>query len=116
MILREKESEEKYQKFLKEEYNGKCIFCDKKSLLTLKHWGLKKNDFPYDRIAKEHYLFYPLRHVDTLNELTMEEIEELEFFKNEWNRDDFYDMWIENSTNKQSQKHHLHYHLIKLYE
>lgn len=111
--LRKSETNKKYKKYLTEEYDGACIFCQRKKLLEeFNYWTLHKNEFPYDNIGlplKFHLMLAPKRHLELEMEITNEEI--IELYDIELGLD--FDMRILNSKSKQSIPTHLHYHYIK---
>ena len=59
MTLRTNQTEKIYQKYLKEKYDGVCIFCAKDLLIKeYKYWILLKNRFPYNKILLDFLVIY----------------------------------------------------------
>jgi len=111
MTLRTKDTDRKYRKFLREEYTGTCIFCREEELVTsYSLWVLTKNKFPYDKIASEHYLLSPKRHIEEEGELYGSERDELYKILDELD----YNMRITNKKKDCSVPQHLHYHILIL--
>lgn len=111
MTLRTNDADMKYRKFLREEYTGECIFCAKKSLVKeYKLWIIIENDFPYNKIASEHYILSPKRHVEEEKDLYGSERDELYKVLDKLD----YNMRIINKKKDCSVPQHLHYHIIKL--
>jgi hypothetical protein len=111
--LRTKKALEKYIKHLKNNKEDGCPFCNREGLKTFKYWKVIYNRFPYDRIAKEHHLLVPLRHINE-DVLTKKELDELKSIKNGFIKDLKYQYILEGVVGYRSQPNHFHLHLIKL--
>lgn len=111
--LRTEKTQEAYDKH-KAEYckTGKCYLCeaDEEYYIGI-YWRIVTNQFPYDKIAKFHQLLTPVRHVKDRKELTIQEINELNYILEEL--EDTHDCLIENFQGNKSVPDHLHFHLIK---
>ena len=113
MTFRKTKTEEKYQNFLKNKYNGHCIFCREDDKISeFNHWILVENTFPYDRIAESHTMLATKRHISDLNQMSFQEQKELNMLLDSLT----YDMCILNNEQQRSVPDHLHFHLIKLNE
>jgi diadenosine tetraphosphate (Ap4A) HIT family hydrolase len=108
--LRKKSTEDKYQKYLNNDYNGECVMCRNHIFTKYDYWLEIENEFPYDRVFSSHVLLTPVRHVPDMKHLTVYELEELYSIMEEGK----FDMMIYNSIKKQSQPQHLHFQLGKL--
>lgn len=112
--LRTKKTEDKYNKFRKTADLKKCPLCDIKPTKVFKYWKIIKNDFPYDRIAKNHDLLVPKRH-EVENNLTKKEMKELKSIKNIYiNKSKKYTYIMEVTKMNKTIPSHFHLHLIKL--
>lgn len=112
MSTRSNEIEKQYQEDLKllQSKIGYCPFHDgnKEPNLRENYWGLYKNNYPY-KWANEHWLLFPARHTNKLNE---EETKELEKILKEW--DDLDYVCLRNPDVLTSVWCY-HYHIIKPY-
>lgn len=106
-----KKSEEKYQKYLKNNKNTKCPLCYRVRLKTFKYWKLIKNNFPYDKIAKKHHMIVPIRHT-TEDGLTPKEILEYKKIKKNFINKSDYTTIMEATHKTKSLPNHFHLHLI----
>lgn len=86
-----------------------CPLCDTDPLEQFTHWKIIPNAFPYDRIAKQHDMVVPLRHVDE-DGLTEEESIEYQALKRTRLQD--YEYIIEASSKNKSIPAHFHLHLL----
>ena len=111
MGLRTKEMDEKYKTAIA---NGvlkhDCALCTKDTIKSFKYWKAIRNDFPYDSIAEVHDMIIPYRHT-TWQELSKEELEELERIKEEYLQLT-YDYIMEGTNKIKTIPTHFHLHLI----
>lgn len=111
VTLRTPENQKRYMEFLKNKYQGNCIFCAKDLLVKeFDLWILLKNRFPYDRVYKNHYLLAPKRHVEELYQLTPEEHTELDKIFDEIPHNQV----ILNRRSDRSIPRHFHFHLVTI--
>ena len=111
MTLRKPKTEEVYQKFMKKHVD-KCLFCREEGILKeFKFWRVRKNDYPYDKIARKHDLLYIKRHEPDINQ---EELNQLDFLK-KYFIPGYYDCILENVNGAMTIPGHYHVHLIKIY-
>lgn len=110
--LRTKRTYNKYQKHLKNKTIG-CPLCDRVPLKSFKYWKVIVNNFPYDRIAKEHHMILPLRHV-VEDDLNQAELTEYKIIKNTYLKHSDYNSILEATFHTKSQPKHFHLHLIEL--
>ena len=87
-----------------------CALCQKESLRDFDRWRTIVNIFPYDKIAEEHHMIIPKRHVVEA-ELSEEEVKELADIKREYIEKN-YDFTIEAMPKMKSIPQHFHVHLI----
>lgn len=81
---RTKEMHEKYLNEREEDVRkNPCPLCEAKILKTYKHWNLVENKYPYDGVVEKHDMIQPKRHT-TGNDLTDNELDELEKLKNQF--------------------------------
>ena len=113
VIFRTKKTAEKYKKYLKSNKEIGCALCNRKAIKAFKHWKIIKNDFPYDKIAKEHHMIVPLRHI-TEDSLSEKELSELQKIKKGFIVKNNYHYIMEGTKHAQTQPEHFHLHLIKL--
>jgi len=111
--FRTKKLHEKYIKHLKNNKVVGCPLCKREAIKAFKYWKIIKNNFPYDKIAKEHHMIVPLQHI-TEDSLNMKEIDELKRIKKSYIKDNNYNYIMEGTIHSQSQPEHFHLHLIKL--
>lgn len=91
-----------------------CFICNSESIGSESLlWRVVKNDFPYDAVASVHVMLTPIRHVGTYKELTLEEKEDLEVFKQTLEDAGHFDAIIENLTRGRTFMPHYHLHLIQ---
>lgn len=90
--------------------NG-CRLCDSEPIKKYRFWKITDNKFPFDRIAKVHYMLMPLRHTTEAG-FTEEERFELFEIKHGVDIQDDYDFIIEAMHKKKSIPDHFHLHLI----
>ena len=116
--LRTQKTQDEYIKYLETEYDGACIFCAKKAHLpytdvrrAAPDWIVVKNEFPYDKIFKNHVMIAPKRHICDSSELTEPERIQREILL----RGEKYTMCILNKKDKRSIPQHLHYHLVTIH-
>lgn len=110
VTLRKKSTEAEYQHLLDKGLKH-CIYCEQELLVAeFQYWVLLKNRFPYDRIAKDHWMLAPKRHIPTEKQLTREENKELERLLEILN----YDCVLINKKPKRTLPDHYHLHLLKL--
>lgn len=76
-----------------------------------KYWVLVKNDFPYNRIAKQHDMLIPLRKFALEQDMNLQEFWEYRDIKKEISEE--YNAFLENSTNNRSIAKLFHLHCIK---
>jgi diadenosine tetraphosphate (Ap4A) HIT family hydrolase len=118
--LRTKQTEQKYQDYLKTEEAQGCCFCrelkkfdaDQESAVILRwqYWAVMRNNFPYDGVYETHDLLFPVRHVD-FGDLTVKEVTEYNQIINSLRKT--YHQSLENFGERQSQKGHYHIHFCK---
>lgn len=89
-----------------------CPLCTKPAIKTYGAWKILKNDFPYDRIAKEHDMIVSTRHV-AQNEITPDEWLEFDKIKNEYIHPR-YEFIIESTNHMKSIPEHFHVHLLTI--
>ena len=111
--LRTRKSENIYIKHRKNNKETGCPLCKREKLKLFKYWKIIKNRFPYDKIAREHSMLLPIRHV-TENGLNKKELDELKGIKNSYINKSDYNYIIEATESNKSQPNHFHLHLIKL--
>lgn len=111
--LRTAKSEAIYVKHRKTNKEIGCPLCKSEDIKTFKYWKIIKNRFPYDRIAREHNMILPIRHIIE-DDLNQKELDELRTIKNNYIKDENYNYIIEATINTKSQPGHFHLHLIKL--
>lgn len=106
---RTKETEERYQKVLKERDETECFMCNNDPVYTWKRWKLFVNSFPYDEIAEKSML---LCLSDHRSEIDSEDLVELKEIKKKKFMTEF-SCLLENLPWNQSVPKHFHFHLIK---
>lgn len=87
-----------------------CALCAREPVQEFELWRIIENRFPYDRVAKEHYMVIPKRHV-TETGLSLSEKKELARIKKEYFHKN-YDFVIEAMEKRKSIPGHFHLHLI----
>ena len=89
-----------------------CPFCDTSRITVHGTVAITKNRFPYDAIAIEHDLLFPVRHVseDGMNE---EEWNDFCEFLEKVEQECKYDAVMCNFPDAQSIEGHFHVHLLK---
>lgn len=120
ITLRTKETQKRYEDYLKTNISSMCCFCreimyselNEKSEITHKwnHWYLMPNAYPYDVVYKDHHLLFSKRHV-SYEELTVKEIKEYEYIMSKLRPG--YHQLVENLGDRISQKGHYHVHLCR---
>lgn len=97
-------------------YQAQTMLSDWKSRIVeeFTHWVLIKNNFPWDKIANEHYLLIPKRMFGLAEDMNSLEKQELEKIKTKFYTT--YDMIIENMRSLRSVAHHYHVHVLILKE
>jgi hypothetical protein len=110
--LRTPETEAKYDAW-KAARTGKeiCRLCEMEPIKEFTYWKIISNDYPYDQIAKIHNMVVPLRHV-TEKDLTREERDEFEGFKDQLHVG--YTYIMEATHHQKSIPGHYHLHLVEL--
>jgi hypothetical protein len=109
--LRTEQMKNTYKEYLRTHpSDGSCALCAKEAVKAFTHWKILENDFPYDLIAKEHFMLVPKRHV-LERDLAPDEISELAEIKAGY-IDSTYDYIIEATTKNKSIPAHFHIHLI----
>lgn len=111
--LRSPKQQARYEKFKKEEYDGKCIFCHKKSLIKeFDHWIIVSNDYWYDTISGVgSAMAAPKRHISGERYLNDEEKREWIKIIKPWFHQRY--SWLfENSEKERSMSEHYHKHLL----
>lgn len=111
--LRTSKNQEKYTKYLKKNKEEGCPLCKRLPLKAFKYWKVIKNNFPYDKIAREHNMIVPLRHV-TEDFLNRNELRELKDIKNVYIKEFNYHYILEATAQIKTQPEHFHLHIIKL--
>lgn len=86
-----------------------CPLCAAEAIKTFTYWKIIPNRFPYDRIAREHDMIVPLRHV-TEDKLSEKERTELTAVKRDYLQR--YDYFIEATSKTKSIPEHFHIHLL----
>jgi len=109
-ILRTKEGQAVYRKFIDKGGLEGCPLCTVPPIKDFKYWRIVKNKFPYDLIAEKHDMLVPKRHVDEVS-LNEDEISELREIKREY-IDSEYSYIIEAMSKNKSIPAHFHIHLI----
>lgn len=109
--MRRPETQSAYENLIKEGHleNG-CPLCASESLKEFQFWRIISNDFPYDKIAVDHHMIIPKRHVAD-SDVSAEEWEEYEALKKSY-INDAYEFIIESTLKKRSVPEHFHLHLI----
>lgn len=113
--LRKRKSEVIYKKHLKnrkENGDDSCPMCERKSEKSFKFWKIIKNKFPYDKVAEEHLMLVPIRHV-VESELNKNELKEFGKIKNSILKVKKYDFIME-AVKWKTIPSHFHLHLIVL--
>ena len=110
--LRTSETFDKYMKHKKLK-NKPCFFCFSKTVRIFKFWKLKKNDFPYDKIAREHVMLSPYEHITRKEDLIQDAKLELEEILKMYDKEEYYDTILENFNSNRTIKDHYHIHLLK---
>lgn len=87
-----------------------CLFCSEKPSHIFRYWSLRKNDFPYDAIAKKHDMLFLKRHAKFPN---MEEREELKTILRTIRQFGVYEAMLESLDEQASIPNHFHVHLIQ---
>ena len=109
--LRTKKTQERYIDFLENEYDGKCIFCNRNSLIKeFDFFVLLENTFPYDKCFVNHRLLAPKRHIIHRSQMYRAEQAELELILQKLD----YDQIIINKMHKRSVSYHWHLHLVDI--
>ena len=79
--LRTAKTQARYQDYRKAGgLNNGCPLCRVDARVTFRYWKIRKNEFPYDRIAETHDLLVPRRHSDG-TDFTSDELTELSVIK-----------------------------------
>ena len=114
--LRKPESEKRYQDWKKKNDKNYCPFCNLDLLRKeFKHFIILENRFEYDGLEpKIHHLLATKRHISSKEEMTQEELQELDSIEWQIENDQFdYDSIQKNVKRKMSIPTHWHKHLIK---
>lgn len=108
--FRTAKTEAKYQKEL-QSLKG-CFICRRDLLIKeYKHWIIVGNRYPYDAVAQTHHMIAPKRHISKHEELSLEELSELNQIREK--NADTYDFEMFNLPHRQTHPPHFHIHLIK---
>ena len=86
-----------------------CPLCACKATMAFTYWKVIPNAFPYDRIAEQHDMIVPLRHVAE-GELSLNELAELKEIKETY-IDTEYGMIMQGTHRLMSVPNHFHLHL-----
>lgn len=113
-LLRSAETFGKYHDHPKREAEA-CFICEQsmKDFEEFDLWKVTANEFPYDAVAKEHFMLSPVRHVGTFEELTVSERVQLNQIREFIEVDGFFDAIIENLARGRTFMPHYHLHLIQ---
>lgn len=90
-----------------------CPLCEKEPLRLFTHWKIVRNDFPYDKLAREHNMIVSLRHTVEAD-FTPAETEELRKIKHEIMLSPEYDFVMEITEPHKTIPPHFHMHIIAL--
>lgn len=90
-----------------------CFFCFSDTVRTFKYWKLKKNMFPYDKIAEEHMMLSTYEHISEREQLMPAAKAELEEILKMYNDEEYFDAYLENFKICRTILDHFHIHLIK---
>ena len=114
--MRTDETEKIYDQHKKErEQQGdrQCPICTAESVREYDYWKLIENEFPYDRVARDHYMLASKRHIATFSELTDAEQQEFRDIHESINE---FDASLFNFAHRQTVDTHYHIHLFKYRE
>jgi len=117
--LRTPEQEQFYQDQRKNVPENFCFLCERDLLRKeFKHWYICENRYPYTKISDKHDLLACKRHISNIDEMTREELQELDsiIFQIARRQIGNYDQVTWNIPDRQSNRFHFHLHLIKLKE
>lgn len=102
-----------------------CVFCSGEKppinieSLNLQKLMIIKNDFPFDfwdmKKVKEHLMAIPMRHINCVSRLNVDEFSELNKIMSYFSNNG-YDIFVRNSNSVIKSIEHLHFHLIKTEE
>ena len=110
---RSDETEAKYVEHAKAQpADAPCPICAKPSIKEFAAWRVTANEFPYDKIARDHQMLVPKRHIaetDVTNEEWLEFNEIKRGFVN-----DNYDLIMERTQRTKTVPAHCHFHLINI--
>jgi len=114
-VVRKPETEAKYKNYLMTNHKG-CPFCfqdglSRKIFNKFKYWYITENLFPYDKEYAENSILVPLRHIEHIWDLSVEELNEYWVIRKEMLGMDF-DELLENMPREKTQIHY-HQHLLK---
>lgn len=115
--LRTKEGERFYREQKKMQDPNWCFLCHRDLLRhEFKHWFICENRYPYTKIAKKHDLLACKRHIRHFDEMTREEMLELDSLIFQISRRQIgnYDAIQWNIPDRQSSPFHYHLHLLGL--
>jgi diadenosine tetraphosphate (Ap4A) HIT family hydrolase len=113
LVLRKKETYDKYIKFIADGFlNNGCNLCKEIPVKEFKHWKIIATKFPWSRIAQIHDMIIPKRHT-IYAKLNNAEKKEYEKIKIEY-IEKKYDLIAEATEKKKTIPSHLHIHLIVL--
>jgi len=111
--FRTKKTQAKYDKYLKEKFDFRCICClQDMKIAEYKHWVLLKNKFPYDAVYKNHNMLVVKRHIKTLSEQTPEEQAEFNKIVDEKKDEAKHQLLMLNAEVRRTIPEHLHFHLV----
>ena len=101
--LRTKKTQKEYEKKLKSLPENYCHFCNQET-------NLYKSDFPYDKIAKRHLLYFPTKHQSSVFGTELEKMSQV---INELKKQGF-NLFFVNKEKNRTFKSHFHLHCIEL--
>ena len=97
---------------LEDAFTDGCPLCKAPTVHAFTYWRVVKNRFPYDKIAGQHDMLIPKRHI-TEAEITEDEWHELAKLKTDFIHPN-YQFIIEATYKMKSIPAHFHLHLIVL--
>ena len=117
ITLRTDKVQKKYMEYLATPKSKECCFCrerDSDSIIKrkYKYWLLMHNEYPYDKVYRQHDLLSSKRHVGW-GDLTVNEIAEYNIIRDELREK--YEQTIENLGAASSQRGHFHIHYFNFY-
>src|SRR3989304_10168236 len=105
-------TDETMQKYIEHEKKNKdvCFFCFSDSEKTFRFWKMKKNKFPYDKIAEDHMMISPYEHVADREHLMPAAKIELEKIIRRLEEEKYFDVFFENFKKNRTILDHYHIH------